>query len=890
MKPWREVVALNKDILEGNLNESEFAADLSAITDNAGPIIYRDAATFFSKTYETQGMINLLSAVALRLAGRGGNGVIQLRTPFGGGKTHSLIALYHAFTNTEAVMASSWTAELLNKTKLSELPKARVAVFNGLSQDAFKGKTPWGVLAEQLGNYELLREHDQQRRVPGQDILRQVLSGKPTLLLMDEIASFVTMAKDYKEQIKGFFQQLTRMMNTLPECVLVATLPTSESQPYGEEGERDLLDMQRIFGSVEALYTPIEGTEVYEVIRRRLFEETPDPNEARKTAENYFNLYQRLGDDVPSEVREPSYRDKICKAYPFHPQLIDILHERWSTYSTFQRTRGVLRFLAEVIADLYKNEHQAPLIQPAHINLKKRTIRHELLKHIGNEYDGVISADIADGNAIAKKIDQNLGSEHAGLGVASGLATAIFFSSFSGSEKKGVNIQQLRVAVLREGIPPALVGDAMSRLENLRHGLWYLHSEDGIYWFSTKPNLTRLIVDKEDAVKPESVDDETLKQIHRLAGSELKVIIAPKASQDVPDTKELKLAVMLSDYAKQKPDTNGFVSDLFENCGTKFRTYKNTLVVLAPDSEELSAVYPDVKRLIALRSISDDRRLMQQLPEENRAKVHNDINNLSSNIPFRIVSAYRHLAKAGEDGPEWFDLGLPTVGESGSFCKRVLEYLESQEILLSRIKPALLLRKTFNEKEQEKPLAEVYEAFLRYPQLPMIKDQGVFHSAVSQGVKEGTFGVRTASTLYYKQELPQAVLNDEEASIVQAEVAEKEKLEEGEVTGEVTAEAETTDEKVISRTTEGVSIDVQPEKPSTGVRSFKLRAKVPWDKLSDFLRGVVAPLQRDESKIEIEVSLEAHSETSSIKQSTLDQEVRETLNQIGAEIIEESSE
>jgi predicted AAA+ superfamily ATPase len=206
-------------------------------------------------------------------------------------------------------------------------------------------------------------------------------------------------------------------------------------------------------------------------------------------------MYRRLGDDVPRDVREPAYREKLRRAYPFHPEVIDTLFERWSTYPTFQRTRGALRFLAEVVADLYQQGHSAPLIQPAHINLAHPAIRRELLKHIGNEYEGVIASDIADGNAKARQIEREMGSEYARFQAATGLATAIFFGSFSGAERKGVSIQRLRLAFLREGIPSALVGDTLKRLEA---ELWYLHVEGGSYWFSSQPNLNRILVEREE--------------------------------------------------------------------------------------------------------------------------------------------------------------------------------------------------------------------------------------------------------------------------------------------------------------------------------------------------------------------------------------------------------
>ena len=317
-----------------------------------GPLEYRDAATFFRRTYPTQGLVNLMAAVLSRLAGQGrGEAVIQIQTPFGGGKTHALIALYHLFAAWDPWSDAppdvvSWALEAAG---VDGVPSARVVSFVGTASDPLAGRTPWGVLAEALGNYSLLEPHDQARRAPGKDLLHLLIGDEPTLILMDELAEYVVKAKDYGEQVLAFLQELTEVVKVSPRCALVVTLPSSA--PYGEEGERALQQLQRIFGRVEAIYTPVEGEEVYEVVRR-LFGTPPDPLQARRTAESYWQLYQRLGDDVPRGARERAYRERLQRAYPFHPELIDVLFERWSTFPTFQRTRGVLRFLAEVVADL----------------------------------------------------------------------------------------------------------------------------------------------------------------------------------------------------------------------------------------------------------------------------------------------------------------------------------------------------------------------------------------------------------------------------------------------------------------------------------------------------------------------------------------------------------
>jgi hypothetical protein len=874
MKPWHEVINPHPDIRSGEFDESVFAADLSDVVADRGPLEYRDAETFFRKTYPTQGLVNLLSAIASRLSGKGGGeAVIQIQTPLGGGKTHSLIALYHLFKNPRAESAAELISKVRERAGLDAIPTARVVTFVGTAADPL-GKTPWGELAEQLGNYALLEEHDRKRRAPGKDLLHQLLAGAPTLLLMDEVDEYAVKAKDFREQVIAFFQELTETVKVLPQCAVVVTLHSSS--PYGEEGQRALYQLQQVLGRVEAIYTPVEGEEIYEIIRRRLFEDTPDPSEVRKVADSYWEMYRRLGDDVPREVRETAYRDKLRKAYPFHPEMIDLLFERWSTYTTFQRTRGVLRLLAEVVADLYTRQHPVPLIQPAHINLANPKIREELLKHIGNEYTGVIAADIADGNAKAQTIDREMGSEYARFGVASGLATAIFFGSFSGGEKKGLGIQRLRLGLLREDIPPALVGDALRRLEE---ELWYLHVEGGFYSFSSQPNLNRVIVEKEEAVGDELITEEVRARLEKLAGSDLRVTLWPKVSQDVPDTKDLKLAILSPEHSRQSGATSAFVDELLKKCGATFRTYQNTLLVLAPDDGEFSSLRQKVKRYLALRAIRDDKALMRQLSEENKKTLESKWKDLDSAIPFELLSAYRHLAKPGESG--MLDLGVPTIGEKGSLAKRVREHLKSQELLLERISPHNLLKKALREEEQEKTVADIAEAFLRYPQLPMVQSVAVIEPAISQGVRDGVFAVKIGERVYFGEAPPASLL------MADAVLVRKELVQQAPAVAEPPPQAAL---QATSAMPSRAGVEALPSarpSPEAGGHRLRLRVKVPWDKLSDFVRGVIMPLRNDGAELEVEVCVQAQSKSGSIKPATLEHKVKETLRQISAKIVEE---
>lgn len=951
MKPWHQVIVPHADVRKGNLDESVFAADLSDVMAGRGPLEYRDAVMFFRKTYLTRGLVDLLSAMLKRLSGQGGGEpVIQIQTPFGGGKTHSLIALYHLFKHAAELTSSEAVTEVLRTAGVGAVPKVRVVAFVGTAADALKGKTPWGELADQLGKYADFKEHDQKRRAPGKDRLHNLLGGQPTLILMDEIAQYAVKAKDFRDQLIAFFQELTETVKVLPQCALVVTLPSSA--PYGEEGERALHQLQQIFKRVETIKTPVEGDEIYEVIRRRLFEPLADPQYSREVAEEFWEMYQRLGDDVPKAVREPAYRDRIRKAYPFHPELIDVLLERWGTFPEFQRTRGVLRLLGQVVAELYQQQHPAPLIQPCHVNLNNSAVREELLRHIGNEYHGVITSDIGGPTAKAERIDQEMGSEYARFKVATGLARAIFLESFSGSEKRGVGIQRLRLALLRPEIPPAIVADALRRLEE---ELWYLHVERGVYSFSKQPNLNRVIVEKEQTVKDENIIDEIRARLEKLAGNEMEVRIWPAASQDVPDTKHHKLAVLPPEYNRQAGATTAFVEELLNKCGSKFRTYQNTFVLLALDANEFASLRQTVKRFLALRAIKDDKALQRQLTDENQKLLGGKLKDSEAGITFQLLNAYRHLAKAGEAGVEWYDLGLPTVGEKTSLARRVREYLRSQDLLLNKISPKLLLEKTLHYDETEKPVEEIVEAFRKYPQLPMLEDDQAVREAIRQGVATGVFGLRSGDRVYFNGPVPDSAL-DYGAVLVRQPVSQPApvppapepgqtpqgytgKLAPSEIVsalgaaGELPVNAvykclwarrhpEFGSEEEFARAFEqalrmgqeqglfevyvpGAAAEThawiqllelgrikkrgaEPGPPPA--RTYKLRARIPWDKLGDFVRGVVTPLRNDGAELTVDVSLVARFESRELPKATLEHKVRETLRQIGAQIEHEEQQ
>ncbi|NHZ71967.1 MAG: DUF499 domain-containing protein, partial [Aquificales bacterium] len=386
MNNWYDLIQPHEDIRKGNFDEAVFAADIGDVAIGKAPPDYNDPYLFYKKTYLTAGLKGLLHKAHDKLANGNGASVVQIKTPFGGGKTHALVALYHYLKN------GSQIKELLPPGL--NILQPNLSVINGEHFNPIEGRTTndvtrytfWGEIAYQIGGrdgYEQFRANDESRISPGKEKLRDFLADhQPVILLFDEILEYVNRALDVKVKEKtgvslgtqtfSFFQELSDAVSSLPNALLVVTLPVSQLEDFGDKEEASLARMGKIFGRVESIETPVEGQEIYAVIRRRLFEvETLKQGPMQEVIHQYFQTYQANREDLPAKARDINYRDKMALSYPFHPDVIDILYEKWSTYSTFQRTRGVLRLLANVIEDLYQREVNIDLILPSDLNLEK---------------------------------------------------------------------------------------------------------------------------------------------------------------------------------------------------------------------------------------------------------------------------------------------------------------------------------------------------------------------------------------------------------------------------------------------------------------------------------------------------------------------------------------
>lgn len=458
--------------------------------------------------------------------------------------------------------------------------------------------------------------------------------------------------------------------------------------------------------------------DIYEVVRTRLFEDLGDPEIHEAVAQEFFQLYREQGSDVPEEAKDPSYREKLARAYPFHPELIDALYNQWGSFPNFQRTRGVLRFLALVVQDAWKKRAQVPLIRLCDVPLDHRELHQILLSCIGSQYESVIGCDIAGNRELARRVDRGLPEESQLLRLAEGLATAIFLYSFSGSQRaeRGITASRLRLAVWAPGIPSAAIGDVLSKLEDHLH---YLHKRDNRYFFSTELNLARAVAEAQEVVEESHIREETRKFLEKRVGLDsplLGKVLWPRLPEEVPDSPEGHVLVILPpEFPYEKEKTQEFVETLFSRAGTGFRSYPGALVVLAPDFEELRALYAKVRRTLALREVQ--RARAPELSPEDQERLRRELREAEADVGDQAVKTWRHLALwRGTEPLEWIPLA-PYARATLTSASMVVDHLRNANRFAEKLAPDILLK--YVPLAGKRPYREVWAAFLRNPGSPL---------------------------------------------------------------------------------------------------------------------------------------------------------------------------
>jgi predicted AAA+ superfamily ATPase len=775
LKPWRLVATPHPDVGSGRFQQAEFAADLFQVITGKAEAEYGDAREFFRRTYLTEGLTRLLSRAWERLLGMGGDPVVELQTNFGGGKTHSMLALYHLFGGgsqlVELTGLDLLVPEILKDQEEVMLPKARRAVLVGTQispadprtkPDGTVINTLWGEMAWQLGDaaggkgqeaYALVVQEDREGISPGSEKLTKIFETYgPALVLIDEWVA-------YARQIYGkdglpsgsfdanmtFAQSLTEAAKAARNTLVVASIPASDIEIGGEGGRAALERIQNVFSRVESVWKPASATESFEIVRRRLFQPISDYAGRDAVCRAFSEMYQNNRAEFPSECREAGYEERLRSAYPIHPEFFDRLYEDWSTLDRFQRTRGVLRLMASIIFELWDRNDNSLLIMPGLVPIDSTAVRFEITRYLPEGWGAVLDKDV-DGSTSRPMI---LDRENPNLGRYSAcrrVARTIFIGSapsVTAQKTRGVEEVRIKLGCVQPGETPAVFGDALRRLSE---DLTYLYSDASRYWFDTRPTIARLASDRAANYDRSLhlVEDEITRRVRNSVGRErgefAGVHTIPANSSDVPDEPEARLVILGTDAPHRA--RNGVskaletAQEILERRGNSPRIYRNMLVFLAADSERLAELQQAVRFWLAWTSINQEEDHLN-LDVAQKRQVTNQIKKYEETIAARLNETYCHLLVPSQEGTgpvEWIATRLQ--GSEG-LVERASRRLVRDEELITQWSPATLRIELDRWLWRDQPhisIKQLWEYLASYLYLPRLRNVQVLVDAIRNGV------------------------------------------------------------------------------------------------------------------------------------------------------------
>ena len=813
---WRDVIKPHPDVAAGRYKNAEFAADLAQVARGEGSFEYRDPVEFFARTYVTEGMAGLLMQALRRIGGKDGEPVIQLKTAFGGGKTHSMLALYHMLRGTVPLDKIPAVRPVLARAGLSTLPKANVAVLVGTAIDPTRVQRPphmpgimihtlWGEMAAQLaasaGNpklYDYVKEADKKGVSPGSEALKNLFDAAgPCLILMDELVAYAK--KIYHvdglpagsfDNFISFIPEVTEAARASENSLVVASIPESEIEIGGAAGQAALESIAHTFGRMEAIWKPVTANEGFEVVRRRLFLDCEDTDARDRVCAAFSEMYHANQDVFPVEARELEYRERMISCYPIHPEVFDRLYEDWATLERFQRTRGVLRLMAAVIHELWMGSDAGLLIMPGSLPMDIPSVRDELTRYLPDGWIALVDSEVDGKKATPYKKDQ----ENARLGkflAARRVARTIMLGSapsVRAQSVRGIESARISLGVVQPGENISVFKDALGTLETSLSYL-YTNPSRNRYWYDTRPTLRKTVTDRASQIADVDVVREIETRLRKCKKESpfAGLHICPASSLDVPDEQAARLVLLrpTETHTVNKSDSAAMTAavDVLNNRGSNTpRIYRNMLLFVAADAGLMNDLQQDVRLYLAWKSIQNDRESLNLDAAQNR-ETESSLRAAHDTVDVHLREAYCWLLipyvdkTADVKTVQW---EMPRIGGDESIVTKAAKKARTDEAVIPRWAPMLLkmeLDSLLWASSDHLSVKTLWEQLCTYCYLPRLASEEVLMQAIHEGVNSDQYFALAAGfdgTRYIDLMFNRSVSHvDKSALLVKMSVAQK---------------------------------------------------------------------------------------------------------------------
>ncbi|MXY29380.1 ATP-binding protein [Candidatus Poribacteria bacterium] len=756
---WHEHCILRDDVRQGTLELAEFAADLYAVRTGDAPNVYRVPTLFFDRTYPTYNLKTLARDVLRRLAGQDGNPVITLQVAYGGGKTHSLITLLHLAEHGTELQTHSTVQEFMAFSDLGTLPRTRVAILpfdefdvkKGLSVVSPDGKrkrvqTPWGALAYQLAGDKglaIVAEHEADYINPQEQPLRDLLKipqaeGMSTLILLDEALMYTRAAVNDDPNrfgiLQDFFQALTQAVEKVSNAAIVASLITSDIVGEDPTGVRVLKMLEGVFHRLDKPVEPVSRGDVSELLRRRLFEDVPPEQARRAVVDSLIAARQKL--PLRESDKDQEAYSELLKSYPFHPDLIEVFYQKWTQLDGFQGTRGMFRTFA-LILRAAAGKDPAAFVGPSALlttGPELSDVVQELVKACdeGTRWIPILTGELERSRNVQKGLPMLKVRE------IEAAVLATFLHSQPAGQK--AELADLYLLLTHADIDPMSVEKGLSEW---REASWFLKENENSWALGTTPNLTNMHVRAMNRINEDQITENLKERIRKAAlgknSDKVNVHTLPHSAADLPENPELRFVIA-------EPERTAVPGEnVSESLAAFFnRTYRNSVIVLAPENSRLIGLRQRIRKILGWESIEsgDDINLLnpQQkmlLPQRKQAD--------QAGIAESIIAAYSVLLAVDEEGD--IKASLLPPGPNSPFERVKAALIDEDRLLATSLDPELLTPESYldiwGEDETAKPVQGLYGMFASLPRLPRLLNRQVFIDTLRRGVTEGQIVLRT---------------------------------------------------------------------------------------------------------------------------------------------------
>jgi hypothetical protein len=774
MDYWYNVAIPRKEVREGrSFNPDEFAIHLEQVIGKNAPEDYRDPKQFFSRTCFTRALREHTAMVLRRLSGETVSTapVMTLITQFGGGKTHTLTALYHLATSGAKAVEYSGVGELLKVAGLSTVPNAKVAAFVGNAWDPTEGKeNPWLDIAWQLAGEQGIKELGVSAKTipPGTEALVRLFkaTNKPVLLLFDEVLNFLNRHRSMAEHFHAFIQNLTVAVTGITHGAVVISLPRSQV----EMTDWDMSWQERITKVVRRVAKDLianDEAEIGEVVRRRLFEDIGSEATRKAVAKAYadwcFDRRAQLPpewtsvDTASSEANAKENLQNIFEiCYPFHPATLSVFQRKWQALPQYQQTRGTLAMLAQWVSQVFRNDHEKArreqLITLGSAPLDVPEFRSVILGQLGEpRLQAAIDSDISGTQSHAKALDADttgsLRDIHRRVG------TSILFESSGGQTDKVAHLPELRFALCEPDIDTTSIDTAAYNLEAKSYFIRKTGS-DG-YKVGYQPTLKKVVSDRRASLDEESEIKPTMKKVIEeqfKKYANIPIVFYPPDSVAIPDTPRLTMVVidpslewLGDDSLRQK------ISEWMRNRGTSPRLYPGSLIWCV--KKQGHDIQESVENWLAWEQVNrelSDGTLGNDFNKDEIAEIRTKINLAKDVVKNEVWGSYRYtiIYDANEQySLNVIDLGAGHSSSSESLCSRIISTLKSQGTLNETVTASYIERNWPPALKESGawPLSSLRQSFLNGSLTRLVDPDTVLRSRITEFIQRGEFGLASGN-------------------------------------------------------------------------------------------------------------------------------------------------